>query len=99
MLSAIRRKEQEGVGSTATGLLASTEHAISRWGHYLPQEQLGKLKDVPELIASISRTVILDGVPEDPVKLRRMVDKCQNAMRTMNSVLGSIQIKSESDHE
>jgi hypothetical protein len=99
MLSAIRRKDSETVGSAATTLLANTEHAISRWGGYLRQEQLDKLKDVAELIASINRTVLLQGIPTDSPPLKRMVDQCQNAMRTMNSVLGSIQIESESTYE
>jgi hypothetical protein len=99
MLSAIRRRDSETVGAAAIPLLARTEHAISRWGHYLRQEQLERLKDVPELIASINRTVLLHGIPVDSQPLKRMVDQCQNALRTMNSVLGSIQIESESSNE
>jgi hypothetical protein len=99
MLSAIGRTDRVTVGSAATSLLALSEHAISRWGHYLGQEQLAKLKDVPELIASINRTVLLHGIPSDMSPLKKMVDQCQNSMRTMNSVLGSIQIELESANE
>lgn len=99
MLSAIGRTDSATVGSAATSLLARTEHAISRWGHYLGQEQLAKLKEVPDLIASINRTVLLQGIPTEVTPLKRMVDQCQNSMRTMNSVLGSIQIESESANE
>jgi len=96
MLSAIRRRDSETVGLSAITLLANTEYAISRWGSYLEQGQRDRLAEVPELIASIDRTVLLQNIPAEVAPLKRMVDQCQNAMRTMNSVLGSIHIESES---
>jgi hypothetical protein len=99
MLSAIKRRDSAVVASAATTLLGRTEHAISRWGHYLKPEQRAKLIGVPELIASLNRTVVVKDIPLDEVPLRRMVDQCQNVLRTMNSALGSIQIDSESANE
>jgi hypothetical protein len=99
LLRHVQGRQSDLATLRATDLVHSFEIAFGRWRDRLPSESVSRLNMIKSQVTSISHSLTVESIPQDPALFGALSGRCHTILRVLSEEAGRVHSNAETvDH-